>query len=44
MAVKGRDAVVADFVIDNNYRTQFDRLVGKSSFEELKRMRRGNAR
>jgi len=37
------DAVVADISIVNNYRSQFDRVITKSSFEELKRMLREKA-
>jgi phospholipid transport system substrate-binding protein len=37
------DAVVADISIVNNYRAQFDRVIAKSSFEELKRMLREKA-
>jgi len=32
------DAVVENISIVNNYRSQFDRVISKSSFEELKRM------
>ena len=32
------DAVVEDISIVDNYRSQFDRVISKSSFEELKRM------
>ena len=32
------DAVVDNISIVNNYRSQFDRVISKSSFEELKRM------
>ncbi|MSP38349.1 MAG: ABC transporter substrate-binding protein [Deltaproteobacteria bacterium] len=31
------DAVVVDISIVNNYRSQFNRVIGKSSFEELKK-------
>ena len=37
------DAVVADISIVNNYRSQFDRVISKSSFDELKRMLREKA-
>jgi phospholipid transport system substrate-binding protein len=37
------DAVVADISIVNNYRSQFSRVIGKSSFEALKRMLRDKA-
>lgn len=32
------DAVVADISIVNNYRSQFDRVISKSSFQELKKI------
>jgi phospholipid transport system substrate-binding protein len=32
------DAVVENISIVNNYRSQFDRVISKSSFEELKKM------
>jgi phospholipid transport system substrate-binding protein len=32
------DAVVENISIVNNYRSQFDRVISKSSYEELKRM------
>ena len=32
------DAVVDDISIVNNYRSQFDRVISRASFEELKRM------
>ena len=32
------DAVVENISIVNNYRSQFDRVISKSSFEELKRL------
>ena len=34
------DAVVENISIVNNYRSQFDRVISKSSYEELKRMLR----
>jgi phospholipid transport system substrate-binding protein len=37
------DAVVADISIVTNYRSQFSRVIGKSSFEALKRMLRDKA-
>ena len=37
------DAVIADVSIVNNYRSQFDRVISKSSFEELKRILREKA-
>ena len=37
------DAVVLDVSIVNNYRSQFDRVISKSSFDELKRMLREKA-
>ena len=37
------DAVVADISIVNNYRSQFDRVISKSSFEELTKMLREKA-
>jgi phospholipid transport system substrate-binding protein len=37
------DAVVADISIVNNYRSQFNRVISKSSFEALKRMLREKA-
>jgi phospholipid transport system substrate-binding protein len=38
------DAVVEDISIVNNYRSQFNRVISKSSFEELKKMLREKAR
>ena len=32
------DAVVANISVVNNYRSQFDRVISKSSFDELKRL------
>jgi len=32
------DAIVANISIVNNYRSQFDRVISKSSCDELKRM------
>ena len=32
------DAVVENISIVNNYRSQFDRVISKSSYEELKRI------
>ena len=37
------DAVVTDISIVSNYRSQFDRVISKSSFDELKRMLREKA-
>jgi phospholipid transport system substrate-binding protein len=37
------DAVVENISIVNNYRSQFDRVISKSSFDELKRMLREKA-
>jgi phospholipid transport system substrate-binding protein len=37
------DAVVLDISIVNNYRSQFNRVITKSSFEELKKMLREKA-
>lgn len=37
------DAVVEDISIVNNYRSQFNRVITKSSFEELKKMLREKA-
>lgn len=37
------DAVVENISIVNNYRSQFDRVISKSSFEELKKMLREKA-
>ena len=37
------DAAVANVSIVNNYRSQFDRVISKSSYEELKRMLREKA-
>ena len=37
------DAVVADISIVTNYRAQFNRVIAKSSFEELKKMLREKA-
>ena len=37
------DAVIANVSIVNNYRSQFDRVISKSSFEELKRVLRKKA-
>ena len=37
------DAVVVDISIVNNYRAQFSRVIGKSSFEALKKMLREKA-
>ena len=37
------DAVVEDISIVNNYRSQFKRVIGKSSFEALKKMLREKA-
>ena len=37
------DAVVENISIVNNYRSQFDRVISKSSYEELKRMLREKA-
>ncbi len=34
------DAVVENISIVNNYRSQFDRVIGKSSYDELKKMLR----
>jgi phospholipid transport system substrate-binding protein len=32
------DAVVENISIVNNYRSQFDRVISKSSYDELKKM------
>jgi phospholipid transport system substrate-binding protein len=37
------DAVIENISIVNNYRSQFDRVIAKSSFEELKRLLREKA-
>jgi phospholipid transport system substrate-binding protein len=37
------DAVVEDISIVNNYRSQFDRVISKSSYDELKKMLRDKA-
>jgi phospholipid transport system substrate-binding protein len=37
------DAVVENISIVNNYRSQFDRVISKSSFDELKKMLREKA-
>ena len=37
------DAVVENISIVNNYRSQFDRVISKSSYEELKKMLREKA-
>ena len=37
------DAVIADVSIVNNYRSQFDRVISKSSYAELKRILREKA-
>ena len=37
------DAVVENISIVNNYRSQFDRVISKSSFDELKQMLREKA-
>jgi phospholipid transport system substrate-binding protein len=37
------DAVVENISIVNNYRSQFDRVIAKSSYEELKRMLKAKA-
>lgn len=37
------DAVVENISIVNNYRSQFDRVIAKSSYEELKKMLRDKA-
>jgi len=37
------DAVVEYISIVNNYRSQFDRVISKSSYEELKKMLREKA-
>ena len=37
------DAIVENISIVNNYRSQFDRVISKSSFDELKRMLREKA-
>ncbi|MBM2806110.1 MAG: uncharacterized protein HW419_4003 [Deltaproteobacteria bacterium] len=37
------DAVVENISIVNNYRSQFDRVISKSSYEELKKMLRDKA-
>jgi phospholipid transport system substrate-binding protein len=37
------DAVIENVSIVNNYRSQFERVIAKSSYEELKRMLREKA-
>jgi len=37
------DAIVENISIVNNYRSQFDRVISKSSYEELKKMLREKA-
>jgi len=37
------DAVVENISIVNNFRSQFDRVISKSSFDELKNMLREKA-
>jgi len=37
------DAVIEDISIVNNYRSQFNRVISKSSYEELKKMLREKA-
>ena len=37
------DAVVENISIVNNYRSQFERVISKSSYEELKKMLREKA-
>jgi phospholipid transport system substrate-binding protein len=34
------DAVIENISIVNNYRSQFDRVISKSSFDDLKKMLR----
>ncbi len=37
------DAVIESVSIVNNYRSQFERVIGKSSYEDLKKMLREKA-